>query len=610
MNESTAVSLAVHRDGATRTVRLMGRDYLVVPAVMVQEQVLQNNLGRTFLPAEEINADFAAAANGAPVVFGHPKVRGQHVSARHPEILDAAGVGFVFHSRVEDSRLKGDIYLDLARKDQIADLKVVLEALETDQKVELSTSFNVRLDKTPGAHNGQKYDVVLRPVGTFDHLAIFASGEKGACSVADGCGLGANEEAENFDPSQPRDKNGQWTTGGVGSGRLAEVGEDAGRGEFGFGQVELQPGDQLTLSDREGKTSVEVSDYSKFDDIEHLTVRHTDGDLRGIKTSLYRREGSGWKWAGEPVRVVIADPGSALAERYQSSQEIVAMGNPSVLKRFWSGLVEIFAGEESDEDKNQLLYSALREKFGGERVMVWPVATYSEEGYLVYQREAPGELGLFKVTFEIDSDGAVSFGEPEEVRKKTTFEPARTTGNHSQEGEMIPREQLIDQLAQKGPLDRAALEKLSDCQLKALNGAPAAAPEAPPAANGASDETRQILDAVAALGTRVAAIDTKVVAMSSEIQQVKESTAPAVAEQEREREEIVNELAASERCAYTADELKGKSTSELRKIQQMTRGTLYAGKGGPKVAVHASSAPEYADPVPYFADNAAKMKEA
>jgi hypothetical protein len=130
----------------------------------------------------------------APVLTLHPEKRGQPVSGRDRGILNASGAGFLLNVRAEGDELRGDVFIDAARAEAIADLKVILAKLEKGEPTELSTGFPVSIEETKGAHNGRDYDRIIRPAG-FDHLAIFATAT-GACSIKDGCGLGVNHSGD------------------------------------------------------------------------------------------------------------------------------------------------------------------------------------------------------------------------------------------------------------------------------------------------------------------------------------------------------------------------------------------------------------------------------
>lgn len=169
----------------------MGRPHKVFPAVLVREQILNNNLGRTFLPAEEIEAS-VDAWNGMPVVVRHPTKRGQPVSARTPDVLNARGVGQVFNARLEDGSLKADVFVDLERARAVEDAGDVVQNVERGRPGEVSTGFGTHVENAAGSFGGEEYEAVLRRIRP-DHLALLPS-EKGACSVEDGCGLGVNHD--------------------------------------------------------------------------------------------------------------------------------------------------------------------------------------------------------------------------------------------------------------------------------------------------------------------------------------------------------------------------------------------------------------------------------
>jgi len=185
--------MAAHAAGPMREAELMGRRMRVIPAVMVQEQVLNNNLGATFLPAEEIAAS-VDAWNGMPVVLRHPTRNGTPVSARTEATLNARGLGMVLNARAEGGKLKADLYLDMERMEGNPEARAMLEAFAAGEVGELSTGFGTRLERMEGIHNGRRYVAVMREVRP-DHLALLPN-ERGACSVADGCGLGVNKEQD------------------------------------------------------------------------------------------------------------------------------------------------------------------------------------------------------------------------------------------------------------------------------------------------------------------------------------------------------------------------------------------------------------------------------
>lgn len=194
------VTLATQAVGPMRDGELMGRRMRIIPAVMVREQVLNNNLGATFLPADEIAAS-VDAWNGMPVVLRHPTHNGTPVSARTEATLNARGLGIVLNARAEDGALKADLYLDVERMAAIPDAHEMLERFGQGQIGELSTGFNTRLERADGEYQGRRYSAIMRAIQP-DHLALLPD-ERGACSVADGCGLGVNQEQSMNDEKMP-----------------------------------------------------------------------------------------------------------------------------------------------------------------------------------------------------------------------------------------------------------------------------------------------------------------------------------------------------------------------------------------------------------------------
>lgn len=432
--ERTLLQLNAVAEGTPRVETLMGREFSVFPAVLVRSQVLNNNLGATFLPGSEIEAS-TDAWNGIPVVIRHPE---DLRSARDPEVLNETGVGFLFRARFEDDALKADVFVDLARAGDVEDASSVVNSVESGQVGEVSTGFGLNIERTPGEHAGEPYDVVMRDIQP-DHLALLVD-ETGACSVEDGCGLGVNEQR---------------------------------------------------------------------------TFRERVVAFLRSKLGLF----------------------------------------PDALN-------------QSDEDLRELLASTLRERFGDTNTWIWPVAVFSGEGLVVYERESRGgDDGLFRVSFEVSESNEVTLGEPEEVHRVTTFEPVANAGDPHQEVQM-ERSEMIAQLEEAGT-DRAALDALSDCQLKALL---------------AAGETTADGHAAAA-DELLAELTAKVEAQDAKIEQLEGAAQPAIEAQERERTELVERLVGNERvkvAGYTEDSLKTKSVAELKQIATLVRVESYAGRGGPR----------------------------
>jgi hypothetical protein len=211
---------------------------------MLVPGVLSGSKGPLLYPAEEVRKS-PDDWNHIPIVVYHPMKDGKPVSARSPSILSKYGVGFVFHSRTDSKGvLKGEGWLDVEATRRVD--KSVLDSVQLGKPIELSTGLFVDDEPAPeGAifndHRGTRKYVGIARNYKPDHLAILPSG-KGACSLADGCGVLINEaameayqvivnelEAEaislyfpdleldlltanKFNPNQPRDKSGRFAT--------------------------------------------------------------------------------------------------------------------------------------------------------------------------------------------------------------------------------------------------------------------------------------------------------------------------------------------------------------------------------------------------------------
>lgn len=169
---------------------LNGRQYLVVPTVMLTEGVHAGSKGPLLYDKETLGTNFQSW-NHRPILMEHPVANGEGISGCDPGVISAQGVGTLFHTTY-DGRLKTESWLDEA-KIKTLDNKV-LERIHNGESVEVSTGLYHDLDPTPGQWNGEQYTGVVRNMQP-DHLAILPNA-KGACSINDGAGLLRNKEGE------------------------------------------------------------------------------------------------------------------------------------------------------------------------------------------------------------------------------------------------------------------------------------------------------------------------------------------------------------------------------------------------------------------------------
>jgi hypothetical protein len=158
-----------------------GKDWLVVPTVMIKEGVLNGE----YVPAEEL-AKYPGAWDGRPFVIDHPKDGESAVSANDPEMVSQYQVGQLFGTEFVDGALKSEIWLDLDRAKKIQGGQDLVRRVLNGDKIEVSTGYFRDRQDGQGDFAGQAYDGVARNLRP-DHLAALLD-STGACSWQDGCG--------------------------------------------------------------------------------------------------------------------------------------------------------------------------------------------------------------------------------------------------------------------------------------------------------------------------------------------------------------------------------------------------------------------------------------
>ena len=199
----------------SRTETLDGKECLVVPAIAMQEGVMNN----IFYPAEEINA-YPETWNGRPVTINHPvDANNNFISAGNAKVIETQAIGIVLNAKTEDSKLKCDFYLDIEKCNRI-NRDDIITHFEDGNMMECSTGLftddvlKAGVDRTKIKNYAMKHNkknlnfrtnvfndkpfssiaINFRP----DHIALLPD-EVGACSIEDGCGALRNNQKENCD---------------------------------------------------------------------------------------------------------------------------------------------------------------------------------------------------------------------------------------------------------------------------------------------------------------------------------------------------------------------------------------------------------------------------
>jgi hypothetical protein len=257
---------------------------------MLVPGVLPGSKGPLLYPPDEVRKS-PEDWNHIPIVVYHPMKDGKPVSARSPSILSKHGVGIVFHARTDGKDiLKSEGWLDVEATRRVD--KSVLDSVQLGKPIELSTGLFVDDEPAPeGAifndHRGTRKYVGIARNYKPDHLAILPSG-KGACSLADGCGVLINEAAmeayqvivneleseavslyfpdleldlltaNKFNPNQPRDKAGRFATVAEGTAAVSKAQERVAKAQAASEGSEghSQGGEGWTAGSEEGFAEV------------------------------------------------------------------------------------------------------------------------------------------------------------------------------------------------------------------------------------------------------------------------------------------------------------------------------------------------------------------
>lgn len=189
---STKQFVSIHfnsRPKLVRNDRMADKDYLVVPMVMLTEGVHEGSEGPYLYQASEM-AKRVELWNKKPVVVYHP----EEPSACTPEVLNTRWIGDIMNAAWDgkNNRITAEAWLDEARVKKVDNR--ILDAIQNEEVLELSTGLFAESDETPGTWNDEEYDGTLFNYGP-DHLAVLPD-QIGACSIEDGAGFYRNANGD------------------------------------------------------------------------------------------------------------------------------------------------------------------------------------------------------------------------------------------------------------------------------------------------------------------------------------------------------------------------------------------------------------------------------
>jgi len=185
---------------STRRETFEGREYLVVPVVMMVEGVHHGSAGPMLYTAEEL-AKFPGAWDGRPVPIFHPEQDGYQISCNQPDVLEQQTVGWLFNTSFNGGKLRSEAWIDVEKCERVS--SATLLALRNGHPMDVSTGLWSEDMEVQGTWNGEHYTSIAQHIRP-DHLALLPGGQ-GACGWADGCGVRANQRKEE---QMVRDGNG------------------------------------------------------------------------------------------------------------------------------------------------------------------------------------------------------------------------------------------------------------------------------------------------------------------------------------------------------------------------------------------------------------------
>lgn len=529
-----------------------GTEHLVVPLVMLVEGVLwpSNAEGPELALAEEFGR-FPAGWNGRPVVLGHPMIEGTPVSANSPSVLEEYAFGFLFNTRLKDTKLLSEAWINLDRANDLGgNFKDTVDRLEASTELtEVSTGLFSMNEDASGDYDGEEYIAIWRNIVP-DHLAILPQGVKGACSVEDGCGAPRVSGAASFPGS-------------------------SGSGTF-YAHKQNSENSENSQNSTEGVMSKDKTQCSCND----------NGDQTMVSAS-----------AG--VTKLNDGPGAETPPDPETQEGIFK----SLISRFGDMLsFRSNQNELSDRDTRTALEVALTELSDS---YFYIIAVFDD--FFVY--EEGFDFALLRRGYSISEDGVVTLmNDPVKVRPVTTFIPLETstpgneptTSTNAEEATMDKTAKIEALISNESTpfeeSDKEYLTSLEDGKLSALSdkfipsegegeGTTTQTTETQvPAANAQSQSEPK--PAQSAQPVQPATVDEYINSAPPEMREVLKASHSL---HQQKRQELVDVITNNSRNKFSAEQLKGMEMSTLENLAAIADSTGdYSGAGAGNLRYQAS----------------------
>ena len=174
VNEASVCNFVINRNSydaaAVRNANLHGRDYLVVPMVMITRGVHAGNRGPLYYADDDLGKT-PAVWNSKPVVVSHPKnAAGEHILAGTPHTMEQYQIGMVMNTHYDKAagKLRAEAWLD---RSLLTKYPQIEQAITNNQALPVSTGLWTDDVEEAGTFNGANYTARatnFRP----EHLAV------------------------------------------------------------------------------------------------------------------------------------------------------------------------------------------------------------------------------------------------------------------------------------------------------------------------------------------------------------------------------------------------------------------------------------------------------
>jgi hypothetical protein len=583
--QNRAAAYMVHEE------TLEGRPHLVVPVTILVEGVHQGIGAPPIYYSREFLQRTAPAWNGVPVPVYHPEDMAGNVSfetCNDPSVINRQVVGRLLNAHYTAGKIKGEIWFDA---DRIQDLAPdVHERILNGDPIEVSTGGYITAIGEGGTWNGEAYDASVQEMRP-DHLAVLPN-QRGACSVADGCGVRNREAEMNLNVNNPSFEGKEDVPWGPVDKSLGAYikGYYKHSGASRPDEMPTSAGDLPTAAKRwiASKTLNGKSNATTTSDLISYPVVNP-GTNKINRAALIAAKGRATQ-QGQAAIASKAD--SLLRSQFEMSNNVLMK------------IGAMLANQLSLTDKHEKVARALDRMDNVERVHYLEELFDDHVIYRVAQRSVGGDSRFFKADYTInEEDGSVEFGEPVEVRKEVDYvvvnladcqcnDNTNAGGKKMKKTEKCPIGELIanegtdwseDDREELGKIEKPMLERM-------VKNSAAPVPDPPPAKEGDGD---------AEPAKPVEKLPELLANASPELRDFVES---GMAVNAAHRAKLVERITGVEGNKFTAEVLNGMTTQNLEGIASLIPVANTEGDGGNGggiyVGAQGSAVPTGEDPDP------------